>query len=386
MYGNWILSDESLNSHGLVIKTNGIDIERFKENPVMLFNHDINQVIGKWTNIQKIDDKLVAEPEFDEEDPNAKMVARKIEKKLINGCSIGILVEEALPDENMNIVVLKSKLKECSITPLPSNENAVKLYASINGVEQLMTKDELVTFSLKNKQINMSELENKSVEDVIDNTITDTTETTITEEETVVVEETTEQVEETVEQTNEEVVEEVIIDLQSEVEETTQTSEEIFFNDDKEEKPVEISLTDRIVKNLKLSIKEGQNVESVILLTIKGLQDKVEEYNKILEDQKKGEIEKFVDENITNGKIKINKEEALSLANANFDTFKSLIEGFKVQVKLTDVIKEQELNNERKSWSFRDWEKQDPKGLAQMKENNITLFNKLYTDYYGNKK
>lgn len=378
MNGNWILSDESLNSHGLIIKTNGIDIEAFKENPVMLFNHDINQVIGKWTNVQKLGDKLIAEPEFDVEDPNATMVAKKIDKGLIKGCSIGILVEEVLPDENMNLVVLSSKLKECSITALPSNTNAVKLYYNINGVEQLMTKDELVTFSLKNKTINMSELENKDVEDVITNDNVDTTEETITETETNETEETTDVVEST---ESTEVIEESVIEATDAT--TDETEEEVIV--EKVEDVVELSLTDRMLKLLNVSVSDNQKVENVILLTIQGLQSKVKEYDEIIEKQKKSEIEKYVDLNIASGKIKIKKEEALSLATSNFDTFKSLIDGFKVQVKLSDTIKEVEIKDEKRAWSFRDWEVKDPKGLAQMKENNITLFDKLYTDFYGKK-
>lgn len=40
----FLLSDESLNSHGSIIMTDGIRLDRFLANPVMFYNHEQ----GKW--------------------------------------------------------------------------------------------------------------------------------------------------------------------------------------------------------------------------------------------------------------------------------------------------------------------------------------------------
>ena len=63
----FLLSDKSLNSHGLIIMTEGIDMTRFLENPVMYYNHDRERgVIGKWINLRKENSKLYGTPVFDE--------------------------------------------------------------------------------------------------------------------------------------------------------------------------------------------------------------------------------------------------------------------------------------------------------------------------------
>jgi len=33
---------------------------------------------------------------------------------------------------------------------------------------------------------------------------------------------------------------------------------------------------------------------------------------------------------------------------------------------------------ERKTWSFRDWEKRDAEGLAKIKNDNLTLYKEMY--------
>ena len=93
----FILNDEAVvNSHGFRILTAGIDLTRFKLNPVMLDGHiRSNQtVIGSWKDITIEEGKLFAEPLFDMEDENAKLIAGKVERGVIKGASMGIYFSE----------------------------------------------------------------------------------------------------------------------------------------------------------------------------------------------------------------------------------------------------------------------------------------------------
>lgn len=51
------LSDESINSYGLIVKTDGINLERFIKNPVMLYSHSTEggkyRALGKHTDGKK---------------------------------------------------------------------------------------------------------------------------------------------------------------------------------------------------------------------------------------------------------------------------------------------------------------------------------------------
>ncbi len=69
----FILNDESSkNSYGFKIKTEGINLNRFEGNPVMLDGHinSTSHVLGSWKDIKKEDGKLTAETVFDLKDPN----------------------------------------------------------------------------------------------------------------------------------------------------------------------------------------------------------------------------------------------------------------------------------------------------------------------------
>jgi len=98
------LNDEAVvNSYGFRILTAGIDLTRFKLNPVMLDGHiQSNQnVIGSWKDITLEGGKLLAEPIFDMEDDNAKLIAGKVERGVIKGASMGIMVSKKdLANEN----------------------------------------------------------------------------------------------------------------------------------------------------------------------------------------------------------------------------------------------------------------------------------------------
>lgn len=126
----FILSDESVNNHGFKTITSGIDLSGFMSNPVMLFNHDPDKCIGHWENIRVEGTQLKADAVFDEEDPEAVKIYKKVSKGDIKGCSVGLIplkIEESFNGVEPDALT-KSKLKECSVTPLPSNESAVKLY------------------------------------------------------------------------------------------------------------------------------------------------------------------------------------------------------------------------------------------------------------------
>lgn len=126
----FILSDETLNSNGFVVLTKGIDIERFKQNPIMLYMHDRETgIIGRWENIRIESNKLLADPVFDESDPLGVQIKKKVEGGFIRSASISITDIENKTIDGVETVV-KCVLNEVSIVDIPSNQNAVKLCLS----------------------------------------------------------------------------------------------------------------------------------------------------------------------------------------------------------------------------------------------------------------
>jgi len=162
MANTFLLSDESLNSYGFWVKTSGIDLKQFKKNPVMLYNHDHYGVlpIGKWTNIRVEDNKLMADAEFDAEDEFAQKIAKKVEKNYIKGVSVGFdpkkLSEQKadLKSGQTRPTITHSELLEASITPFPSNRNALKLKQANGDIVQLSANNANNVIP----QINLSEM------------------------------------------------------------------------------------------------------------------------------------------------------------------------------------------------------------------------------------
>jgi hypothetical protein len=138
----FVASDESVNSYGFRVLTEGIDTSDFEKNPVMLYDHlrlgsqaNGNPMlpIGKWTKLRKQGNAMLVDPEFDDGDSFAMDVKRKVEKGILSATSIGFDIIEISEDPAYMLpgqvlpTITKSKLKEISIADIPVNANAVKL-------------------------------------------------------------------------------------------------------------------------------------------------------------------------------------------------------------------------------------------------------------------
>jgi len=119
----FIVSEESKNAYGFSVQSSGIKIEEFLKNPVCLLNHNYDKVIALWEDLTLSGTIYTSIPAFDENDPEAMLIAGKVEDGLIKGASIGIT-----PLAWDGDVITECILKEISITPLPANKNAVVLY------------------------------------------------------------------------------------------------------------------------------------------------------------------------------------------------------------------------------------------------------------------
>ena len=153
-----IFSTEDINSYGFWVKTSGIDLKRFKKNPVLTFNHNTyGMSVGKVKNIKVENNQLVGEIEFDVEDEKGKELQRKYEKGYMNGFSVGIRPlkwsEDAadLKKGQSRQTVTKCELIEIAAATVPSNSNAVSLYDSHGNEIELSTGSANNLPSINNK-------------------------------------------------------------------------------------------------------------------------------------------------------------------------------------------------------------------------------------------
>lgn len=139
----FVISDESINSYGFRVLTDGIDLSLFKKNPIALWVHSRSRngwgaqieplPIGKWENIRIEDKKLLADLVFDEDDEFAVKLKKKVEKRIINMASAGLRVIATSEDSAVLLkgqtrpTVIKSLLAEASLVDIGSNRNALRL-------------------------------------------------------------------------------------------------------------------------------------------------------------------------------------------------------------------------------------------------------------------
>ena len=124
----FVLCDSSQkNEHGFTLDLSGVSLDRFRANPVMLFDHKHSQVIGRWMNIRVEENRLLADAEFDTEDDLGKNISRKVEKGYLKGCSLGLRILR-VSETDSGVVVTKSDILEASIVAVPSDRGAILLY------------------------------------------------------------------------------------------------------------------------------------------------------------------------------------------------------------------------------------------------------------------
>lgn len=165
-----ILSDSSLNRYGYRVLTEGINLEAFKKNPVMLYMHLRDEgspiwgdykAIGHWEDFQIDGDQLSAVPVFDKVDELSQTIAKKFEAGTFNAASIGIRIIETSSDKSVVVqgqtreTVTKCELMEASIVDVPANANAVRLYDHSNFAVLAAGLETNVVPGLKKQTMNL---------------------------------------------------------------------------------------------------------------------------------------------------------------------------------------------------------------------------------------
>lgn len=177
MAKSFVLSDESINSYGFRILTDGINLENFRKNPIMLWNHtrgysdqeNVILPIGKWENIRVQDKKLIADAVFDTDDDFAGKIAKKVEKGFINMTSVGIRIEEesstaehVLPGQTRKTIT-RCSLREASIVDIGSNANAVVLFDQDDKIMELGADGKCAVGLINNSNQNNKKMELKTI-------------------------------------------------------------------------------------------------------------------------------------------------------------------------------------------------------------------------------
>ena len=147
----FILHDETVNTQGFRMLTSGADLSVFKNNPVMLLNHDDWDLpIGRWENIRVEGTQILADAVFDEDDERAVAVMGKVERGFLKAASIGGWPGKSSDDPSLMLpgqtypTMVTWTAREASICTIGSNHNALALYDKENKRMDLNDKGTLI--------------------------------------------------------------------------------------------------------------------------------------------------------------------------------------------------------------------------------------------------
>ncbi len=145
----FVISTETKNKNGFRVRTEGIGLEAFNSNPLMLWMHkrpegkskDEILPIGNIVEIELSDGKLTGKLAFDETDAFALSLYEKVENGTLRMVSAGLLPLTWSEDMNGEIWLETSTLFEVSLVDIGSNAEAlaVTLYQK--------EKDKFITLS-----------------------------------------------------------------------------------------------------------------------------------------------------------------------------------------------------------------------------------------------
>lgn len=136
----FVLVEESVNKYGFRMLMSGGELDEFKQNPQLFWNHHRSNrehpdimPLGKWVDIKEEKGRLTATPEFDEDDEIAIKLKKKVQKGMVNAASAGFEIlaiseePELMLKGQIRPTVTKWRMLEGSLVDIPGNSNCMKL-------------------------------------------------------------------------------------------------------------------------------------------------------------------------------------------------------------------------------------------------------------------
>lgn len=122
----FIVATEGKKADGLDLRMDGLSLDRFRANPVVMYGHDYygrdSLPIGRAENIEVVDGQLLADTVFDLDDEFAAQVDRKYRGGFLNAVSVGFDIRGFDPETG---VVDAWEMIEYSAVPIPLDPDAV---------------------------------------------------------------------------------------------------------------------------------------------------------------------------------------------------------------------------------------------------------------------
>ena len=132
------LSDETPDRMGDIIEAAGWDLEQFNKNPVALFNHNPDFIVGKWHKLRIQGKALRGHLELAPKgtSPRINEIRKLVEAGILKAVSVGFRPIDYTPLNPKQLFggsrFTKQELVETSLVAVPANPNALAIAKSLN--------------------------------------------------------------------------------------------------------------------------------------------------------------------------------------------------------------------------------------------------------------
>lgn len=129
----FVMTDETVDSYGDIVRAKGADLSRFVTNPIALLNHRADLVIGTWEDVEVKPKRVEGTVRLAEEGtaPHIDMTFNLMRQGILRAASIGFvpLAVEKIRDENGEWThgydIKEWELLETSVVSIPANPSAL---------------------------------------------------------------------------------------------------------------------------------------------------------------------------------------------------------------------------------------------------------------------
>lgn len=147
-----VISVETEDRYGDVVRAEGLNTENFRKNPVVLYGHDQRSFpVGKslWQKVTVLPSgkkAVIAKTQFTKSTEEGRTVYALWKEGMLNAASIGFMPGEYEPildgKQFLGYDFKSSELLEYSIVPVPANQEAVRLAfeKGMNGSEKVLNE------------------------------------------------------------------------------------------------------------------------------------------------------------------------------------------------------------------------------------------------------
>lgn len=136
----FVMSDATVDRVGDIIDPTGWQLANFQRNPIALFGHAHDFVVGHWTDVRVEGGKLIGRLKLLPAGVSQRLdeIRAAVENGVLRAVSVGFRSLAEKPLANGGVRFTSAELMECSLVSIPANPNALQIAKSLHLSDDAM--------------------------------------------------------------------------------------------------------------------------------------------------------------------------------------------------------------------------------------------------------